>query len=218
MAKGSGPLEDSAICATISMDSVRWMVVGCGGASPEVTLSPDEFCEFYRRVLPDVYGDLLRLYAGQVDPRLSSDFIGPDAPEVIERFIRVELGWEEFLFNVDHVDHGDDGDGAADGVYTGSPNERFEIERLSGPDWPDGWVPAAPGRPRSRQSHAPLPARPPRRLCDDTDPLHRGRGTRGPLRRDGRDRGTDPRVARDPRGVTVRNGGIAFEEQKGDTS
>lgn len=27
-------------------------------------MSPDEFCEFYRRVLPDVYGYLLRLCAG----------------------------------------------------------------------------------------------------------------------------------------------------------
>ena len=38
--------------------------MGHAGASPEVIMSPKEFCEFYRTVLPDVYGYLLRLCAG----------------------------------------------------------------------------------------------------------------------------------------------------------
>lgn len=36
-----------------------------GGVSAgSALMSPDAFCEFYRRVLPDVYGYLLRLCAG----------------------------------------------------------------------------------------------------------------------------------------------------------
>ena len=36
-----------------------------GGASPgAASMSPEEFCDFYRRFLPDVYGYLLRLCAG----------------------------------------------------------------------------------------------------------------------------------------------------------
>ncbi len=38
--------------------------MGHGVASPESVMSPEEFCEFYHRVLPDVYGYLLRLCAG----------------------------------------------------------------------------------------------------------------------------------------------------------
>lgn len=38
--------------------------MGHAGASPEVIMSPKEFREFYSTVLPDVYGYLLRLCAG----------------------------------------------------------------------------------------------------------------------------------------------------------
>lgn len=39
--------------------------MGPRGASPgTATMSPDAFCVFYRRVLPDVYGYLLRMCAG----------------------------------------------------------------------------------------------------------------------------------------------------------
>ena len=59
-------------------------------------------------------------YAWQIDPQLSSQewwsYLRQPGAEIVERFIRDELGWNGFLFNP-YV--GDDGDGAADGVIRG---------------------------------------------------------------------------------------------------
>ena len=59
-------------------------------------------------------------YTWQVDPRLSSEewwaYLRQPGAEIVERFLREELGWDQFLFN---PYQGDDGDGAADGVIRG---------------------------------------------------------------------------------------------------
>jgi len=59
-------------------------------------------------------------YTWQVDPRLTSDewwgYLRQPGAEIVERFLREELGWEQFLFN---PFQGDDGDGGADGVLRG---------------------------------------------------------------------------------------------------
>lgn len=60
--------------------------------------------------------------AWQVDSQLASDDSWTylrqwgGGPQIVERFLRDELGWEGFLFN---AYQGDDGDGAADGVHRG---------------------------------------------------------------------------------------------------
>jgi hypothetical protein len=80
-------------------------------------------------------------YTWQVDPRLSSDqgwdsFAGPDGPEVIERFLSEELGWDQFLFNI-YV--GEDGNGPIDGhtglIYlrcAGGPNPAYPDDEIGG--------------------------------------------------------------------------------------
>jgi hypothetical protein len=56
----------------------------------------------------------------QVDPQLSSEewwgYLRNSDAEIVERFLQEELGWDHALFD---VLHGDDGDGAADGVIRG---------------------------------------------------------------------------------------------------
>lgn len=61
-------------------------------------------------------------YAWQVDAQLASGdgwshLARPGRVELVDRFLRDELGWEEYLFS---VWQGTDGDGASDGVHRGS--------------------------------------------------------------------------------------------------
>ena len=89
-------------------------------------------------------------YTWQVDPLLSSDewwgHLRQPGAEIVERFLREELGWDEFLFN---PYQGDDGDGAADGVIRGvvylrcAPGETNQLY----PTAPDGHQ-EAPGAER----------------------------------------------------------------------
>ncbi|MGZ8571530.1 MAG: hypothetical protein ACXWW5_04810 [Actinomycetota bacterium] len=59
-------------------------------------------------------------YTWQVEWRLNSQewwgYLRQPGAEIVERFLREELGWEQFLFN---PYQGDDGDGAADGILRG---------------------------------------------------------------------------------------------------
>jgi hypothetical protein len=56
----------------------------------------------------------------QVDPQLSSEewsgFLRDPGAEIVERFLREELGWDAFMFS---PYQGDDGDGASDGILRG---------------------------------------------------------------------------------------------------
>ena len=84
-----------------------------GGMWPQSSL--DEVTE--AQALADA-GD--PAYTWQVDPRLFSvewwEYLRQPGTEIVERFLRDELGWDGFLFN---PFLGDDGDGAADGVIRG---------------------------------------------------------------------------------------------------
>lgn len=61
-------------------------------------------------------------YVWQVDAQLASEegwshLVQPGRVELVDRFLREELGWEAYLFS---VWQGTDGDGASDGVHRGS--------------------------------------------------------------------------------------------------
>ena len=89
-------------------------------------------------------------YAWQVDPQLSSEegwshLIGPGGPEIVERFLREELGWESFLFN---VFVGSDGDGPVGGhtdlTYLRCAPGEANLLYSSVPDQPQGAGSCAP--------------------------------------------------------------------------
>jgi hypothetical protein len=97
-----------------------WERAGSEDPSPEPTLSggmwPQTSLEEVRQAqeLADA-GDLA--YTWQVDPRLTSQewwgYLRQPGAEIVERFLREELGWDEFLFNP-YAENG-----AADGVIRG---------------------------------------------------------------------------------------------------